>query len=155
MTSSKRIIVQNLITWLQTIDGTQHIVPGCPFSPYTYINDLSRNVTDEFMFLENINDFPTVSFFQTTAEHRTVQGTGEVYGTASYLARCYFMSDGSNEQADDLIEDLQFAINSFKYTQNNSDLVDLKINAVSSDEHILDPYGIVEISLILVYRLTI
>ena len=65
------------------------------------------------------------------------------------------MASENEEQADDFIEDLQYNINSFKYTQSNRDLVDLKIQAVSSDEKTLEPYGIVEITLILAYRLTI
>ena len=55
----------------------------------------------------------------------------------------------------DSIEDLQYSINSFKYTQTNGDLVDLRIQAVSSDEKMLEPYGIAEVSIALVYRLTI
>jgi hypothetical protein len=153
--STKGTIVKDLIAHLNLIDGSLHEVAGCPFSPYQYKNNLFGNATDQFMFLENINDFPTVSFFQSSAESRHPQGTGEVYGTATFLARCYFMASENEEQADDFIEDLQYSINSFKYTQTNSDLVDLRIQAVSSDEKMLDPYGIVEVSLVLVYRLTI
>ncbi len=153
--SSKRQIILNLIDHLNLINGQEHSVPGCPFSPYTYKNSINNNATDEFKFLENINDFPTISFFQTTAEQRFPQGSGEVYASATYIARCYFMSDGASQQADDFIEDLQYSLNSFKYTQSNSDLVDLKIQAVSSDERMLSPYGIAEVSLVLVYRLTI
>ena len=153
--STKGTIIQNLIAHLNLINGEEHVVAGCPFSPYTYKNNLFGNATDDFKYLENINDFPTVSFFQSSAEQRFPQGSGEVYGSANFLARCYFMASENEEQADDFIEDLQFSINSFKYTQSNSDLVDLRIQAVSSDEKMLDPYGIVEVSLVLVYRLTI
>ena len=153
--STKGDIVTNLIAHMNLIAGQEHSVPGCPFSPYTYKNNLFGNATDQFKFLENINDFPTVSLFQTSAEFRHPQGSGEVYGTANFLARCYFMASENEEQADDFIEDLQYNINSFKYTQSNPDLVDLRIQAVSSDEKMLDPYGIVEVSIILVYRLTI
>ena len=153
--STKNDILTALLAHLNLINGQEHVVAGCPFSPYTYKNNLFGNATDDFKFLENINDFPTVSFFQTSAEQRFHAGTSEVYASVSYLARCYFMEYENEEQADDFIEDLQYNINSFKYTQSNSDLVDLRIQAVSSDEKMLDPYGIAEVSLMLVYRLTI
>ena len=153
--SAKNQILQNLINHMKLINGSEHVVAGCPFSPYTYKNNVFNNVTDQFKFLENINDFPTVSFFQTSPEQRFERGGGEVYATVTYVIRCYFLASENDEQADDFIEDLQFSINSFKYTQNDGDLVDLKILAVSSDEKILDPYGVAEISIGLVYRLTI
>jgi len=153
--STKNQILQNLITHLKLINGSTHNIAGCPFSPYTYKNNVWDNVTDQFKFLENINDFPTVSFFQTSIEQRIEQGSGEIYGAANYVVRCYFMTSENDEQADDFIEDLQFSLNSFKYTQSNSSLVDLRILAVSSDEKILDPYGVAEISFVLVYKLTI
>lgn len=153
--SVKNTIINNLITHMNLIAGQEHSVPGCPFSPYTYKNNLFGNATDEFKYLENINDFPTVSVFQTSSEQRHPKGGGEVYATTSFMIRCYFMASENDEQADDFIEDLQYNVNSFKYTQSNKDLVDLKIQAVSSDEKTLEPYGIVEITLILAYRLTI
>jgi hypothetical protein len=105
--------------------------------------------------LENINDFPTVSFFQTSVEQRLEQGSGEIYGAVHYIVRCYFMTSENDEQADDFIEDLQFAINSFKYTQSRDTLVDLRILGVSTDEKLLEPYGVAEVSMALVYKLTI
>jgi hypothetical protein len=153
--SFKNTILQNLITHMKLINGQIHNVPGCPFSPYTYKNDLAGNVTDQLKFLENINDFPTVTFFQTSPEQRIERGSGEVYGAVNYVLRCYFMASDNEEQSDDFIEDLQFSINSFKYTQNDGNLVDVRILAVSTDEKILDPYGITEVSFVLVYRLTI
>lgn len=153
--STKNILLNSLVDHIKLINGQTHIVNGCPFSPYTYKTNVFNNVTEDFKFLENINDFPTVSFFQTSVEHRIEQGSGEIYGAVNYIVRCYFMASDNDEQADDFIEDLQFSINSFKYTQTNTDLVDLKILAVSSDEKILDPYGIAEVSIALVYRLTI
>ncbi len=153
--STKHVILQNLITHMRLINGTVHDVPGCPFSPYTYRTNLFGNVTDEFKYLENINDFPTVTFFQTSSEPRIEKGSGEVYAAVNYVIRCYFMASENIEQADDFVEDIQYSINSFKYTQTNTDLVDVKILAVSSDEQILDPYGIAEVSFALVYRLTI
>jgi hypothetical protein len=153
--STKNTILQSLISHMKLINGSTHNVPSCPFSPYTYKNNVFGNVTDQFKFLENINDFPTVTFFQTSPEQRFERGGGEVYATVNYVVRCYFLSSDHDEQADDFIEDLQFSINSFKYTQTSGDLVDVRILAVSSDEKILEPYGIAELSLALVYRLTI
>ena len=153
--TTKSTLITNLIAHMNLIAEQTHEVSGCPYSPYTYKTNLYGNATDQFRYLENINDFPTVSLFQTSSEQRHPKGGGEVYATASFMIRCYFMASENQEQADDFIEDLQYSINSFKYTQSNQDLVDLKIQAVSSDEKTLEPYGIVEITLILAYRLTI
>lgn len=153
--STKNTILQALITHMKGINGQEHVVQGCPFSPYTYKNNVFNNVTDQLKFLENINDFPTVTFFQTSSEQRFERGGGEVYATVNYIVRCYFMASENDEQADDFIEDMQYSINSFKYTQTDGNLVDVRILAVSSDEKILDPYGVAEISLALIYRLTI
>jgi hypothetical protein len=114
--STKSTIITYLINHLNLIGGNTHSIAGCPFSPYTYKNNIFNNATDDFKYLENINDFPTISVFQNSSENRIVQGTGEVYASASFMVRCYFMSDDSDEQADDLIEDLQYNLNSFKYT---------------------------------------
>jgi hypothetical protein len=153
--STKNTIITNLVEHLKLINGTTHTIIGCPFSPYTYKTNIFGNVTEEVKFLDTINDFPTVTFFRTSAEQRSELGGGEVYGTVTYVVRCYFMDAENDEQADDFIEDLQFSINSFAYTQNNNDLVDLRILGVSSDEQILYPYGIAEVSFVLTYRLTI
>lgn len=153
--SVKNTIIHALIKHMKLINGHTHRIPGCPFSPYTYKCNVFGNVTDEFKFLDNINDFPTVSFFQTAAEQRIEQGSGEIYGAANYIIRCYFMASENEELADDFIEDLQYSINSFKYTQTNRDLVDVRILAVNTDEKILDPYGLAEVSLAIIYRLTI
>ena len=68
--STKNTIIANLITHMKSINGQTHTVDGCPFSPYTYKNNVFNNVTDEFKYLENINDFPTVSFIQTSQKSR-------------------------------------------------------------------------------------
>lgn len=154
-TTIKNTIIKDLITHMRLINGQLHEVLGCPFSPYTYKNNVSGNVTDQFKYLENINDFPTVTCFQSSSEQRFEQGSGEVYGSATYVIRCYFMAEDNDEQGDDFVEDLQYSINSFRYTQTSNDLVDLKILAVTSDENILHPYGIVEVSFGMVYRLNI
>lgn len=155
MPTVKNTIINALIEHMKLINGTQHSVAGCPFSPYTYKNNVWNNVTDDFKYLSNINDFPTVTCFQSSTEQRFERGSSEVFGAVTYIVRCYFKSEDNDEEADDFIEDLQYSINSFKYTQTSKDLVDLKILAVTSDEHILHPYGIVEVSFGLVYRLNI
>lgn len=154
--TNKRTIVQNLITHMKLINGQIHNVTGCPFSPYTYKNNIFNNVSEQLLYLEAINDFPSIAFMQSDAEQRFEQGGGEVYGTCNFLLRCWFMASENEEQADDFIEDLQYSLNTFKYTQiSNPDLLDLRILAISSDEKILDPHGLVEIHFVLFYRLTI
>lgn len=154
--SEKRTILNQLVTHIKGINGQVSTVIGCPFSPYTYKINLSNNVFSKLVFLDEINDFPTIMLYQDNIEQRQYNETGNVLGSVSLRLRAYVYQDEGYKQIDDLIEDMQYAINSFKYTiYDNANLYDVRITQVSTDEGLMDPYGLAEISFTLVYKLNI
>lgn len=154
MTTRKSLFL-SLENHLKGINGGISDIASCPFSPYTYNINLSNNVFGKLMFLQQINDFPSLSIWSSQPEIRKASGM-EVFGSIPTNLRVSLYGETSSSQTDHIIEDLQYALNSFKYTQENDpSLVDLRITEVSCDEGLLDPYGIVEVSFIVVYKLNI
>lgn len=151
--SRKRDIINQIINALKLIDKTTEILPNSPRSPYTFTSNVYGNVFDKQLFLDAINDFPTVCCYQVTPESRNRIGDRETYCSFILEIRGYIQSEDSIGTASDLAQDLQYIMDSMQYRVGFKELgvVDCKVESLSTDEGILEPLGVAELRVLVVY----
>lgn len=151
--SRKRQIINSIIDALKLINGTSENLPNSPRSPYTFISNVYGNVFDKQLYLDDINDFPSVCCYQVTAESRNRIGDRETYCSFILEIRGYIQSEDSIGVASDLAQDLQYIIDSMQYRQAFKELgvVDCRVESLSTDEGILEPLGVAELRVLVVY----
>lgn len=100
-----------------------------------------------YRFLQEINSFPSF-YLAFQNERRIHRGAGVRYGLISISLRGYCWSD-SLDDVELYMRSLEIAVQSFK-----SILVDeARITSAKTDEGIMQPYGVVDLSLELLYTL--
>ena len=154
MSSKRRQIIDEIVTALKLIDGTTENLPNSPRSPYTFCTNVFTNVFARQEYLSAINDFPSVYCYPISSETRTRVGDAQVFSTFLLEVRGYVYSDDNSiERAADLAQDIQYVLDSMKYRQTFKTLnvTECRVQTLSTDEGIMDPYGVVEIRALIVY----
>lgn len=139
-------ILDLLVTELKRIDKSID-TRAIPRTPYTYKSNVFGNVEKKFQFLDEINDFPYITFM-VTSENREHIGAGIKYGIINISVRGYVYEENALNAADDLLEDIDFIINSISYLSEACDigLEEMKVLTAGTDEGLFEPYGICEIT---------
>ena len=157
MASVRTQVVDLLITELKKIDGgTATSNPGNFIEPYTFkSNVFDKNVFRNWKYLEEINDFPTICFMVGAITRQHVGGDVR-YEFFEVNLRGYVHGEDSLNLADDLSEDIDFIVNSFRNRalKSNStlEISDSLVLSVSTDEGLFDPYGLCDIRAQISYR---
>ena len=157
MASVRTQVVDLLITELKNIDGgTATSNPGNFIEPYTFkSNVFDTNVFRNWKYLEEINDFPTICFMVGAVTRQHVGGDVR-YEFFEVNFRGYVHGEDSLNLADDLSEDIDFIVNSFRnraLTSNSTlEISDSLVLSVSTDEGLFDPYGLCDIRAQISYR---
>lgn len=140
-------------------EGTTETDVQLPGAPYTYKNSVYM-VERAYLTPDEINDFPSLLILPEP-EERVYIGGGVKYGKLPYIIRGYvketYNSDPVLDLADDLLEDLEFVINSLSYIKSSSCPVGLEESRVITcvtDEGLLQPFGVAELRCSLVYQLS-
>ena len=150
---TRKTDILNLVeSELKRIDWTTDSRTGIPRSPYTYKSNVFDNVFKDFKFLDEINDFPTITFV-TSNESRNHIGDGTKFGDISILIRAYIKTENALDAADDLIEDIEFVLNGIPNASGAcaSEIQELIVNSVNTDEGLFEPYGIAELTATITY----
>ena len=107
------------------------------------------------VFLEEINDFPTICFMVGAVTRQHVGGDVR-YEFFEVNFRGYVHGEDSLNLADDLSEDIDFIVNSFRnraLTSNSTlEISDALVLSVSTDEGLFDPHGLCDIRAQISYR---
>ena len=157
MASVRTQVVDALVTDLKLINGaTATSSPANFIEPYTYKSDVfDENVFRHWKYLEEINDFPTICFMVGAVTRQHVGGDVR-YEFFEVNFRGYVHGEDSLNLADDLSEDIDFVVNSFRnkaLTTNSSlEISDALVLSVSTDEGLFDPYGLCDIRAQVSYR---
>ena len=152
MSTRKRQIIQKIIDSLKLIDGGSENLPNSPRSPYKFTSNVYNNVFSKQEFLDNINDFPSVFCYSITPETRNRIGGRETYCSFIIEIRGYVQGENPIGLASDLGQDIQYIIESIKYRcGSNLGLVECRTESLSTDEGLLEPYGVVELRTLIVY----
>ncbi len=157
MASVRTQVVDLLITELKKINGaTATSSPGNFIDPYVFkSNVFSENVFRNWKYLEEINDFPTICFMVGAVERQHVGGDVR-YEFFEVNFRGYVHGEDSLNLADDLADDINFVVNSFRdnalITDSSLEISDALVLSLSTDEGLYDPYGICDVRSQISYR---
>lgn len=151
--SRKSDVISLLVTELKRINGGTDVRTSLPDIPYTYKSNVNNNVFSKFKFLQEINDFPTITLLVGT-ESRTHIGADVRYGNLNVLIQGYTRSEDVLNSADDLLEDIEHTINSlgFLFDFCPVDLVESRITSLATDEGLFEPFGIVQVNALIIYE---
>jgi len=148
MASRRKEIVEFLVTELKKIDGQTSTFNVS----YTYSNNLFNNVYRKLKFLDEVNDFPAI-YVSAGTEIRDFNSKSLTVATLDVTIRAYvFGEDNSQSLSDSLVQDIEHVIYSLGDNPDKG-ILDITIDNISTDEGLVAPYGLAEVTLTIVYRL--
>ena len=146
-TSRRRDIANFLVGELKKIDGGVSTFD----SSYTYQVNLFDNVFRRLKFLDEINDFPSV-YLQAGTENRIYDSKGLTTSTLDFMLRVYVHTETAVEELESTMQDIEFVIYNMDTEQYG--IMDVQVASMSTDEGLLDPYGIGEVGVTVQYDVT-
>lgn len=147
--SQRKDILNRLKTNLEKIDGGRS-----PFGSqnYNFNINIHRNVSRNIKYLDEINDFPCL-FLIVGPESRVYNTLGN---TQSFLfAKVIGYLSSSQVRLDEqlLIEDVEHIINNTVYNYTDLGVQNIFVDSITTSEGLLDPYGAVELNVIIQYEI--
>jgi hypothetical protein len=146
-TSRRRDIANFLVGELKKIDGGVSTFD----SSYTYQVNLFDNVFRRLKFLDEINDFPSV-YLQAGTENRIYDSKGLTTSTLDIMLRVYVHKETAVEELESTMQDIEFVI--YNMDTEKYGMMDVQVSTMSTDEGLLDPYGIGEVGVTVQYDVT-
>ena len=146
-TSRRRDIANFLVGELKKIDGGVSTFD----SSYTYQVNLFDNVFRRLKFLDEINDFPSV-YLQAGTENRIYDSKGLTTSTLDFMLRVYVHTETAVEELESTMQDIEFVI--YNMDTEKYGMMDVQVSTMSTDEGLLDPYGIGEVGVTVQYDVT-
>ena len=140
-TSRRQAITNALAEKLATINGTGE-----------YLTDVSGNVSPRLKFLDEIQEFPAIHL-NAGSEVREYQGCGYKDRFLNITIRCYVQEEDAVDALDKLLEDVETLLeanSSLRYVDrrgNPQSTLKNTIISIDTDEGVLEPLGVGEISL--------
>ena len=146
-TSRRRDIANFLVGEFKKIDGGVSTFD----SSYTYQVNLFDNVFRRLKFLDEINDFPSV-YLQAGSEDRVYDSKGLTTSTLDIMIRVYVQTENAVEELESTMQDIEFVI--YNMDTEIYGMMDVQVSTMSTDEGLLDPYGIGEVGVTVQYDVT-
>ncbi len=147
MLSRRREIVNSIVTELKKINGGVST-----FNPsYTYNLNLFNNVFRRIKFIDEVNDFPS-AYLQAGDETRIYNTQYMVEAELPIVIRCYTNSPTPTEDLEKLAADVEHVIYSLPI-QTDLGIQDIIIDSISNDEGLIEPFGIGEVFITVLYEL--
>ena len=113
---------------------------------------MTNNVHKRYLYLNEINDFPTITFIPQS-EARVARGGGFRQGVISVFVRGYVYDEedalGTAETFGMQIDD---AIETFPETYRNFEVEETRVTEFRTDEGLFHPYGMADLSLQILYE---
>ena len=140
---SRSAIANAIIKKLKEIDGGS-----------SYNIDLGDNVTNKLVFWDEVNDFPYVSVVPTS-ETREYHPSGFKWGFLGITIRIYVYDEEPNDMLENALTDIEAKLDAnqvLAYDTNSSGVnskftEQLSILSITTDEGLLAPYGVGEVTL--------
>ena len=151
--SRRTQIIGFVVTELKRINGNTESRTAPTRNDYEYKTNVFNNVFRRLKMLNEINDFPTLCVSAGT-EDRLEIGAGVRFGTMGLQIRGYVKSENSLDTAEDLVDDIEFVINTMAIEANNDtfQIVDARVDSVETDEGLFEPFGVVNIGVTIRYE---
>lgn len=137
-------IVNALVEKIKLIDGTSG----------TYQSDLYGNVFNKLKFWDEVEDYPSV-FLNAGPEAREYQPGGFKWGYLTVTIRIYVREEEPEAQLEKIFTDIEYIIdnNGVLDYDSGSKTEDINIMSIHTDEGLLAPIGVGEITLRIMYDL--
>ena len=140
-TTRRQSIVNSLVTVLKTIDGTG-----------AFLSNVYGNVSPRLKFWDEVTDFPAIHL-NAGSETREYQGGGYKDRYLNITVRVYVNQEDAVDALDKLIEDIETVLeDNSRLTYTDKQGVSqfthqISIISINTDEGVLEPYGVAEISI--------
>ena len=135
---------------LRLIDGGTSVFDN----NYRFEFDCHEKVFPHFKFLEEINDFPTICFYvvEETIAHigADVRYKTAVIDVRGYVHEALGEEESSNYWAEALLDDIEHVLQHIR--RKHPCFIDVRIVNLSTDEGIMEPYGVANMLLTVTYE---
>ena len=141
--SARSKIVNALVVLIKEIDGSTG-----------WQSDLFGNVENRLKFWDEIEDAPYVCL-NAGAEAREYLPGGFKWAYLSVTCRIYVQDENTEERLEEIFEDIEKIVDNngnMEYDTNKT-IEDMKILSINTDEGLLSPTGVGEITLQIMYDL--
>ena len=143
--SRRTSIVKALVTKLKLINGAG-----------TYKTNLFNNAYPYLKFWDEVNDFPAV-YITAGSEMREYLPGDFTWAYLNLTLKIYCKTEDAQQQLENLLEDVENVIDKNRVliydTASNYSTTEILVNSIVTDEGLLAPYAIGEITLQVRYAL--
>ena len=141
--SARSKIADKLVEKIKEIDGTGD-----------WVSDLHNNVEKKLKFFDEVNDYPT-ALVNVGTEMREYLPGGFKWGYLQVNLRIYVEDDDPEARLEEIFEDLETVVDANMHLEYETDkfIEDMKILSITTDEGLLHPKGVGEITLQVQYGL--
>ena len=141
--SARSKIVNSLVVLFKTIDGSGSTEA-----------DLFTNVFNRLKFWDEVNDYPSM-FINAGNELREYQPGGFKWAYLAITLRIYVQGEEPEARLEEIFEEVETIVDAngnMEYDTNET-IEDMKILSINTDEGLLNPIGVGEITLQIMYAL--
>lgn len=141
--SARSSIIKALEEKLKAIDGTG-----------SYLTNLSGNVYTKLKFWDEINDFPSV-YIVAGSESREYLPGGFKWGFLNVSLKVYVKNETPIQSLEELLQDIETVLDGSTQLQysTNKETTDILISSIVTDEGLLAPYGVGEVTIVIRYQI--
>lgn len=119
---------------------------------YTNSSLPPRGVARGFKWLDQINDFPYITYNVQDSTLYHIGANHRYYGMNIAL-RAYVRGENSQALLDQFMLDIENITNNFRDIADPAlEVVDARIQTVHSDEGLMEPYGVTDMRITITYR---
>lgn len=143
--SSRSSIAGKLKDSLSTL-----LTGNSPYNTKVY----SDNILTKLVFWDELRDYPAICIVPGT-ETREYHPGGFKWGFLNLSLKVYVYGENSLENLELLIQDIELAISSnerLEYETGKA-VTEILISSITTDEGLLDPYGVGEVNLVVRYEI--
>ena len=114
----------------------------------------ASNIFKNYKFLDEINDFPSVCFV-AGSENREELGANRRLGTIEVALRGYVFDENNVDIAEILAQNVESKVDSFyaNVAARANGVADARVTAFRTDEGLLQPYGVADLEIEILYDL--
>lgn len=117
-----------------------------------YLTNVSA-VHRPYKYLDDINDFPTITLGGTPKEDLVEIGDGQIIRAMRQSIRAYVMSDDDSlADSENLAHDIETVVESFAKNAANLSVHSAQVMEISTDEGLFSPYGIADVGVEITYE---
>lgn len=142
--SARSSITKALAEKLKAIDGTNG-----------YISNIYENAYPKLKFWDEVQDFPSI-YMSAGNELRDYLPGGFKWGFLEISLKLYVRGESPAQQLEDLLEDVEKVLDKnrtlvYDSTVSGAQTTEILINSIVTDEGLLEPYGVGEVSITVQY----